>query len=175
MGHQRLMDELTDTDDASRIVRVVNLPNPAAGADLTFTVPGDQIWRPISLRALLTTAIAVANRAVRLTVAIGGEEITRIPAAAVQAGSLAVVYTAARTGHSTSLVADGATAVIGIPELVLMGGTTISTSTANLQAADQWSGVRIAVETAYTFQLRKQGALAGRRQSEFLATQLEGT
>lgn len=125
----------------SRIV--VPVTTPAAGSDWSVTVPAGHIYRVRSVYATLLTAVAVANRDAMLNVGDGVRTFVSIPPVAVQAASL--TYTYAWFPHAGALNVGNGQAV-PIPELDLMAGWTLGTSTGSIQAADQWSGIWLLVD-----------------------------
>jgi hypothetical protein len=117
----------------SRLVEV--RPDPAAGADWTFTVPAGKVWEVISAFAVLVTDATVANRAARLVVGDGVATFLSIAPAGVQAASLTYRYAWVAVGVAYQ-TANGQ--VAALPRLVLEPGWTLGTSTEGLVAGDNW-------------------------------------
>lgn len=131
------------------MVYTFNVASPAAGSDWTQLPPLGARWRVRSGSALLTTSAVVANR---------------VPSIFLQspvqfdwiASALAniVASTAARVSFSGISPYIGLTAnqlVLPLPPDLVIGNNgpasaNIGTSTANLQAADQWSQIQLLVE-----------------------------
>ena len=128
-------------------LRIINVGNPAAGADWVLQGNPNTRWVLRHISALLTTAAAVANRNPRLQFKpLGGSAVSRqIPSPADQAASLAITYSlaaspiAATTASAVNTWADDS-------PIIIEGGGQILTSTANIQAADQWSAIEVGVE-----------------------------
>lgn len=132
------------TDDAGNIRSIVGT-TPAAGANISETVPGSARWRVISFMFTLTTAIAVATRDVVLTFDDGSVIFSTAISVNTQAASLAITYTA--LGYSSNGLA--ASLVIEIPMLsgfILSPAFRIRTAVQNLQAGDQLSAPNYLVE-----------------------------
>jgi len=132
--------------DGRGLANVVAPANPIAGADYVIVVPAGVNWIVRSLRFQLVTAVAVANRQVDLRIDDGaGHIFADLAAPAVQAASLTGLYTWA-TGlnpQSTNNIQQQ-----GLPaEMRLAGGWRILTVTTAIQAADQFSGAAIELET----------------------------
>ena len=120
----------------------VPVADPAAGADWSAQVPAGVLWRPVAVRATLITSADVADRLPVLAVDTGNGTFLSIPATAVQAASLAWLYSWPVHGNAYQVTTY---AVAGIPELVLQAGWSLGVATDNLQAADQWSGITLHV------------------------------
>ncbi len=121
--------------------------NPAAGADWTYTVFTHQRVKVIAVSALLTTAAAVANRAPRLIIDDGAVTLFEAPAAVAIPASQVVQHSWG-AGAGGPVTADNAAAISSpIPnDLFLTGGMRVRTSTGLLQAADQWSNIRLLLQ-----------------------------
>lgn len=119
---------------------------PAAGADWTVTVPNGARWRVRSVDARLTTSAAVATRDVDIIVTDpGAVEVYAASAAVTQLASLAVRYVFADVPFNAPT--DAARSIVpAIPDLILFAGWKISSVTANIQVADQWTTQVIYVE-----------------------------
>lgn len=121
--------------------------NPAAGADFIVTVPTGARWRVQKLFATLVTSAAVATRSVDLIVDDGANILWQMSAGVTQAASLTDNYILDPGG--TFRGTDGLTpANVHHPlgPIVLSAGMRIRSSTASIQAADQWSAIRTLVE-----------------------------
>lgn len=119
-------------------IRVITGSAPAAGADISETVPTSARWQLLSLRASLTTAVAVANRQPKLTLDDGANRFYDTADGPAQAASLTWAYCFAPTG---SPPANSLTDVqINYDNAqMLESGFRIRTVTSAIQAADQWS------------------------------------
>lgn len=123
---------------------------PAAGADVSETVPTNARYRLVSFRCQLNTSAAVANRQVRFVLDDGTTIFYSAYASNQQAANTIAVYefvpggpaAYSITGSSTSVDAQ-VPAPAGAP---LFTGFRIRTVTDALQAADQFSIVSYEVE-----------------------------
>ncbi len=126
-------------------IHSVQVANPAAGADWTFTVPTTTRMRIVSLAATLTTAVAVANREPQIIIDDGvntyweAEVAVNIPASTVN------VITATALSIPNGIVTTTQNIPIP-PALILPNGHRLRTNTVGIQAADQWSAIWILLE-----------------------------
>jgi hypothetical protein len=123
----------------------IQVANPAAGADWTFTEPANSRVRLQSLRALLTTSATAANRNIQLQITDGVNTVWIASAPASVLASTTQQFTAVGTNSPTGVVTT-IFAVVVPPALLLPGAWTIATVTANIQAGDQWSSIWLGVE-----------------------------
>lgn len=112
--------------------------DPAAGAEISQTVPAGFVWRLTSIKFALTTDATVANRLPILTLDDGTNIYLSYPAAAVQAASLGVNY----TGVPFSITgAVSGFQFISLPPtgILLLPGWRVRTVTTAFQAGDNYS------------------------------------
>lgn len=118
---------------------------PAAGAGHLLTVPTGARWKLLALWANLTTDGTAANRQVRFRFNVAGTFMAAVIAPSAATSNLTVVYSVTPSGEGRNL-----TDVYTTPALpygfFLSGGDTIDTDTFNLQAADQWTALRVYAE-----------------------------
>ena len=116
------------------------LANPAAGADFTFNPSPGAPWQPISLFAQLVTSAAVANRLVALRLTSGASVFfeAAVPVA-IPASTTLQLSAAPAPPCPRSSSARRRDATLPLPSGWFPAGTTLSSSTLNIQAADQWS------------------------------------
>lgn len=127
------------------LYRVVPQTSPAAGSEFTVTVPGGFVWVLLTLYAILVTDATVANRRLRYEFSDGSNVFARIPARSSQPASTTERYTLFADGANET--EQGSTHVFGLPSrIVLLPGWTITSASASLQAADQYSGIVALVE-----------------------------
>ena len=130
-------------DGADGNYEVITFADPAAGAEFSYTVPAGERFEIIALRIRLTTAVAVANRAVHLRF--------RDASANVIYGSVSNVnQTASFIGEYNFGSGLGTVGELSTQEFeaygpmpkgfIMLPGWTIVTVTSNIQAADQWNG-----------------------------------
>lgn len=126
--------------------RTLVVPNPAAGAGLTFTVPGAVVWRPVALTVVLAADAGVADRflTVQYRDQTGVAFAVSGAAVAVTAGQTRTFALTSRRG--TSEQAAGSMIFGPLEPALLMLGETLVLAIANVQAGDQLSAVRLRVE-----------------------------
>lgn len=135
---------LSPTEGPGRLVNV-QVAAPAAGQDWAIGVPTNARWRPMSLAATLNTAVAVANRQVQAIITVGGSEVYRGAPNQSIAASLAARVTFSPAPQSFAVIPVNVH--VPIPPEIFMGmGDVISSSTVNIQAADQWGIPTVGVE-----------------------------
>lgn len=113
--------------------------NPAAGAEVSVTVPAGEVWEVQSVQFALQTDATVANRRVNIRVDDGASIFATAVANVDQAASATVTYIAGVGGIDYTAVRDGKLS-IGLPTPLLLGpGWRIRTTTTNLQAGDDYA------------------------------------
>ncbi len=136
--------------DGSGTMQTVVVPNPAAGADFTLTVPASKRWRLQSLMAQMTTSVAVANRTAVFRMTDGVNETWRQADVAAMTGGGFYSHTIA-SGIGGSNNNGG---VYGIPlpsPCIMTAGDTLFSNTLGIQAGDQWSNIIARVEELVEF------------------------
>jgi hypothetical protein len=127
----------------------VSAANPGAGADWTISLPVNSRWKVRSLAATLTTSATVANRQVSITVAdLTAFKFRGFPLQNIPASTIALISAYPGT-QFTSVVATDFT--LPLPADMYLTGApattdTIASLTVGIQAADQWSAIRLMVE-----------------------------
>ena len=119
-------------------VSTVVVPNPAAGADWSYAVTA--LGMLVAFTAELVTSATVATRTVAINLKdSGGNLIAAAVAPANQAAGQGVIYQGQTSGQAQAV---GAVDIVLFPTgLVLPIGAIISSSTAAIQAGDQWSAI----------------------------------
>lgn len=131
--------------DGPGAIRSVTGTNPAAGAEISETVPTNALWRLYSVRAALVTNATVAARRVSLVIDDGTTILIDVENPNTQAAGLTVPYLAARFGYdlTTTTVAEQ----FALPDLPpLREGFRVRTVTSNLQAGDNWGAPQLLLE-----------------------------
>lgn len=118
---------------------------PAAGAEISETVPTNARWKFRALRFQLTTSATIATRAVTFLVDDGANPLFQIEAPSSQAASLVQLYNLSQIGARSDKVATSVIA-IPFPDIIMGPGYRLRTSTAALQAGDQYTAPNYAVE-----------------------------
>lgn len=126
-------------------IRSITGTNPAAGAEISETVPTGARWRFMALRATLTTDGTAANRTPNLLFDDGANIYAACGVNSNQVASTAVAFHFVDVGQTfTQTTLNGQVSTPA--NLVLAAGHRIRTSTGALQAGDDWSAPQYAVE-----------------------------
>lgn len=124
---------------------VVQSSNPAVNTELSLTVTTGQIYELYAVSFSLVTDSNTANRAVTLIIDDGTNTFARIRTAVTQAASLTYTYTFA-VGLPMVTTVTGTEVTCALPgPLPMAGGYRIRTSTANIQAGDDYGVMSAAV------------------------------
>lgn len=131
--------------DGAGFMRVVTGTDPAAGAEISETVPAGVRWRLIGFRVVFVTSAVVANRIVSLTIDDGATVGSAALATINQAASLTFTYFAGDYG--VNLGASQAFVSLLLPGTIpLVAGYRIRSVTANLDGADNFGAPQYLVE-----------------------------
>jgi len=126
-------------------LRTVTGTDPAAGSEISETVPTNARWRLLAIRFELVTSTTVATRRVNLVIDDGSDTIFERESPATQAADLTRRYNFAAVGYAeTAFTSDDV--VLGIPALILPQGYRVRTSTTNLQSGDNYGAPILMVE-----------------------------
>jgi hypothetical protein len=131
--------------ESNGAVRTFSVGNPAAGADWNLLVPVGARWRLMATNAQLVTSAAVATRVPELQF-----QAAAVPIATFTPnGTVAASLTAQVSGSSSVATNVAGVTDVMIPiggPIYLLGNQLIQSVTRNIQAADQWSNIRVVVE-----------------------------
>lgn len=117
-------------------------PQPAAGADLVYTVPIGVIWNVVSLTALFTASAQAANRTVSFFVKDqGGRIVYTYAIGTALTAAQTCTYTFSEDVVTPTASANGGNILEPMPETWLPSNWSFGTTTANIQTSDQWSAV----------------------------------
>ena len=125
------------------ILRSVTGTDPAAGAEISETVPTNARWKIWSIAATLVSSAAVASRAPMLDFDDGTTRHGRWGPSTVQTASQTVVWSGPIPSLSSTSVLYNQWLGIYVE---LFGGWRIRTVTENLQAGDNWAAPQMLVE-----------------------------
>jgi hypothetical protein len=131
--------------DGPGVIRSITGTDPAAGVEISETVPTNARWRVFGVAATLVTDATVANREAALVLDDGTTVNSRSPSRFNHAASLTRLYSFAPQ-HRIVAVATDTTQTPPMPDAILMGGARVRTITTNLQAGDNWSAPQLLVE-----------------------------
>lgn len=140
--------------------RIYKPANPAAGAEIQFTVSQSMLWRVISFTALLKASAQAAKRVPGLQVSDGdGNPLMVIGSNQEQAESTTRRVTfAPEVATDTIVAADPLT--VGIPWLLLLPGYSVQTLTAGIQTEDQYEKPTLWIEEVEQVQFHPVAELA---------------
>lgn len=130
----------------------VLVAQPAAGQGITFKLDSGFQWRLVSIRSLLSTSAAVANRYpfLRVQDPEGNVwyETTTHPAVVAGAANVAVDFNREESSGGT----DGAAQVgAGVPGIWIPGGWQLGLGAFGLDVADQFGAFRLLVFKANSY------------------------
>ena len=127
-------------------VQTMGGTDPAAGAEISETVPAGEVWHLRAIRFTLVTSATAATRVVHLRIADGSNVYFECIANASQTASLTRQYSGQPT-QTTITDTTGTEIIIPIPaNLYLNTGWTISTVTTALQAGDNYQAPTMLIE-----------------------------
>lgn len=135
---------LPSTAGAGRL-RSITGTNPAAGVEISEAVPAGVRWRISAITFALTTDATVANRFVGLKIDDGVNALFVAGSNVAQAASGTTTYTGA-AGLGAFGNATNALLILLPDNLVLPAGSRIRTTTAALQAGDDYGAPQYLVE-----------------------------
>jgi len=126
-------------------IRSITGTDPAAGQEISETVPTNTRWRFVSILALLTTDATVASRVAYWAVDDGSTLLFTGNAGLTQGVSSTEAYSLIPSYSQRGDI--GGNRVLAVPSpLILQAGWRIRSSTTNLQAGDNWGAPRFSVE-----------------------------
>ena len=127
------------------VLRSVTGADPAAGAEISMTVPSGARWLLRALSAVFVTDATAGNRQPRLVIDDGTNILFQSADPSLQAASVTNRYSA-----GASLAAQTAavnTHLLALPsELGLSAGWRIGTNTSGIVAGDNWGAPQLLVE-----------------------------
>lgn len=124
--------------------------DPAAGGELTITVPNGTQWEVLGLNFDLQTSATVANRRVHVILGASGTLYLNCFGNQNQAASLTRHYTCTPIGVIPTETDDDDIIIPMPPGIFLDQGMKITTQTTNRQAGDQFSGMTMLVKSTIT-------------------------
>lgn len=125
--------------------RIIDVAQPAAGADWSTVVPGGVMWHLESVAALFTSSAVAGNRSIRLRANGDGRVLASLGATGVIAASLTHTISWVRgAGYSTNLGGPGGQ-TMGLWEMLLQPAWTVGPSTLAGDVGDQWTAIELYV------------------------------
>lgn len=158
-----------------RTFQVIRVPNPAAGAQFSVTVPGDQAWRVLSVAALLTTSAVAGNRSCALLADDQQSVYLAADADVAITANLAVTVSWALGLITSTSVATGGVASAGLSDLVLPPGHRLRSAVTAFDVADQWSSIAIAVESLQTLPFGTRQEVEAETLARYMAPYLQSS
>jgi hypothetical protein len=140
---------LADQEHSPFLRRLQAVTQPAAGADWTITVPGDKIWRVLSIVGKLVTSAAAATREATLQITDQSTTFMFIPAGTSQVASKTGQYCWFEQAQNRGTTLQTAITAPIPSNLVLPGGMVLKSVTEVIDAGDQWSNVALWIEEGF--------------------------
>lgn len=131
--------------DGPGVIRQITGTDPAAGVEISETVPSNARWRLLEFRASLVTDATVANRVVAVMLDNGTTVFHAVDGNYNHTASLNADYQLFSYGALG--VQQNGRVYLPMPTPLLMpGGARVRTSTVNIQAGDNWGAPQLLVE-----------------------------
>ena len=131
--------------DGPGVIRSITGTDPAAGAEVSETVPTNARWQLMGLRFVLTTDATVANRQPMILFDDGVSTFASVTGNNSQAASTATSYYGQVGTVSVGALTNGLNFVLPYP-LTLMGGFRVRTQTTAIVAGDNYGAPILLVE-----------------------------
>jgi hypothetical protein len=132
-----------DIPDIHGELLTLSSADPAAGAEISYTLPAGFRYQILSVQATLVTDATVANRFPALTINDGANDVAAYMAGTAQTATQTVAYQFAPglNSYQASLRTHAPIAA----DMILKGGNIIKTVTTGIVAGDNWGIARIRV------------------------------
>lgn len=141
-----LAERLLGPLEPDSVLHVVPHADPAADAELLYTVPGGELWRPLALSVELVASIGGGNRLPALRFTVFGALVAGIPAPAPTGAGGTERYSWIRGVGANTTETNAADHAAPMPDVLLPGGSTIATVTAGFFAGDNYGAPQLLVE-----------------------------
>lgn len=117
---------------------------PAAGKEVSFTVPNGVVWRVVSMTAKLTTSSTIANRYVGFQVKQqDGTAVYQFQSTSALAASDSLTVTFSEDISTLTTVATTDVLLLPKPSVWFPPGWSFGTLTGNIQTGDAYSDVAL--------------------------------
>lgn len=127
-------------------IKIITGSNPAAGSEISVTVPNGRLWKILSLRAQLVAAAVAVSRRPHLVINDGTNDIVDAFGTIDQTTGQTRNYTFAEFGALPDETDDN-DILVPIPSSILLPESfVIKTQTTNLDAGDNWGAPILLVE-----------------------------
>ena len=137
--------QLEGSTEGPGLIRSITGTDPAAGVEISETVPTGTKWKFKSLLVVFTTDATVISRYPAIIINDGSKDIIRIATTTGQAAGNAFRYTFSDTGSSNTAVASGINIIL-TKDLILPAGYIIKTITTSIVAGDNYEAPQLLVE-----------------------------
>lgn len=138
------MSTVINTKPHLEELKLVITANPAAGTELSHTVPSDVAWLVVGAYIGLTTNATAANRRLSLVFDDGTTNFARLPIGVTQAANLTYTYSFA-PGLPRASAVESNVVVSPLPDFMLPSGYRIRTLTENIQSGDDFTAAALYV------------------------------
>lgn len=136
-----------DSREGRGFLRSITGTDPAAGAEISETVPANRLWYLHAITSQLVTAVGGADRRTILLLDDGTNVLARAPSGATQTAATTFNYSGYHAATVTSAVSISSEIMFSLPDRILLrAGYRIRTTTVNLAAGDNWGAPQLAVE-----------------------------
>jgi len=134
-----------ESTDGRGWIRSITGTNPAAGSEISETVPTGALWWPIALIATLVTSATVADRYASLILDDGTTTYVQMGYGTAHQASNSITYLWAV--HTRREAVSNAPKLIPLPDGIFMpAGHRLRTSTFGWQTGDDWGAPQLLVE-----------------------------
>lgn len=127
------------------LFRSITGTNPAAGAEITETVPTNALWRLYGLNVSFTADATVATRQAIFEITDGANAIVRTPSHVGMTAGLGYRVQFGNYGTQNAITGSATYAVTPL-DIRILAGYVIRTSTVSLQAGDDYGTPQYYVE-----------------------------
>lgn len=127
-------------------ITVIESADPAAGTELSITVPLGEEWKIKAMRFQFVTAATVGTRNVHVTVEINGAPIYTFFTGNGQIISQTLNYSLYPLPTTNDLLNDNDISMPIPDDIIVPGGDIIKTETVNLAAGDNFGKMQVYVE-----------------------------
>jgi len=132
-------------------IRTRTSADPAAGSELTITVPDGRIWNVLAVSFQLVAAAVAASRRVHVVFSASGGPTINVFSDIDQIINETRNYSVAHFGHVLDSLDDN-DILIPLPDkMLLIPESTITTETTNLDGADNFGAMSVLVEEFWRF------------------------
>ena len=134
-----------DSVEGPGLLRSITGTDPAAGSEISETVPTNARWRLLTLRVLFTTSATAGDRWPDLYINEGTSTLMTFRRASAQTASATATYVLTPHGYAP-LDLGGLECIAIPPNCLLLQGWQIRSNTCGMQAGDDWGAPQMEVE-----------------------------